>query len=149
MRVNERPRAAALAHWGSLDQHPAAPHLPHRYAQEEAALSLTEREQRILSRIAEEFARTAPALVTLLHGFNRLASGEAMPPRLPLRRLRRRLSTVALSWTVVTVWTLTTVGVVAAALLLSHIGHGAGDPPGSCRPSSLAVCSAQAENVVP
>jgi len=106
---------------------------------------LNEREQRILSRIAEEFARTAPALVTLLHGFNRLASGEAMPPRRPLRRLRRRLSTVALSWTVVTVWTLTTAGMVTAALLLSHIGHGTGDA-GSCRPSSFAACSARAAN---
>jgi len=95
---------------------------------------LNEREQRILSRIAEEFARTAPALVTLLHGFNRLASGEAMPPRRPLRRLRRRLSTVALS-----------VGMVTAALLLSHIGHGTGNA-GSCRPSSFAACSARAAN---
>jgi hypothetical protein len=82
--------------------------------------------------------------VTLLHGFNRLASGEAMPPRRPLRRLRRRLSTVALSWTVVTVWILTTVSMVAVALLLSHLGHGAGGA-GSCRPS-FAVCSAQAAN---
>jgi hypothetical protein len=109
----------------------------------EAALSLNEREQRSLSRIAEELARSAPALVTLLHGFNRLASGEAMPPRRPLRRLRRRMSTVALSRTVVAVWTLTTAAMVAAALLLSHIGHGTGGG-GSCRPSSLAVCSAHA-----
>jgi hypothetical protein len=132
------------AHWGSLDA-PGGLHLPYRYAHEEAALNLNEREQRILSRVAEELARTAPALVTLLHGFNRLAIGEAMPPRRPLRRLRRRLSTVALSWTAVTVWTLTTVGMVVAALLLSHPGHGTGDT-GSCRPSSLAVCSAQAAN---
>ena len=101
------PRALAQAHWGSLTCHTAMP-------VGEAALSLTEREQRILSRIAEELARTAPALVTLLSGFNRLALGEAMPPRRPLRRLRRRLSTVALSRTVVTVWMLTTVGMVAA-----------------------------------
>jgi hypothetical protein len=82
--------------------------------------------------------------VTLLHGFNRLASGEAMPPRRPLRRLRRRLSTAALSRTVVTVWILTTVSMVAVALLLSHLGHGA-DGAGSCRPS-LAVCTPQAAN---
>jgi len=138
------PRDQCLFHWGSLDA-PGGLHLPCRYAREEAALSLNEREQRILSRIAEEFARTAPALVTLLHGFNRLAIGEAMPPRRPLRRLRRRLSTVALSWTVVTVWTVTTVGMVAAALLLSHLSHGTSDTS-SCRPSSLAVCSAQAAN---
>jgi hypothetical protein len=124
---------------------PGGLHLPYRYAHEEAALSLNDREQRSLSRIAEEFARSAPALVTLLHGFNRLASGEAMPPRRPLRRLRRRLSTVALSWTVVMVWTLTTAGMVAAALLLSHIGHGTGGGD-SCRPSALAVCSAEAAN---
>ena len=106
---------------------------------------MNEREQRILSRVAEELVRTAPALVTLLHGFNRLAIGEAMPQRRPLRRLRRRLSSVALSWTVVTVWTVTTVGMVAAALLLSHLGHRTGDD-GSCRPSSFAVCSARAAN---
>jgi hypothetical protein len=144
MRVNERPRAAAWAHWGSLDAL-GVPHLPYRDAHEEAALSLNEREQRILGRIAEELARTAPALVTLLHGFNRLASGEAMPPRRPLRRLRKRLSTVALSWIVVTVWTLTTVSMVVVALLLSHLGHGT-DGAGSCRPASFAVCSPQAAN---
>ena len=83
--------------------------------------------------------------MTLLHGFNRLASGEAMPPRRPLRRLRRRLSTVALSRTVVTVWALATVGMVAAALLLSHLGHGT-DGAGSCQATTLAVCSAQAAN---
>ena len=138
------PVTSASAHCGSLDA-PGGLHLPCRCAHEEAALNLNKREQRILSRIAEELVRTAPALVTLLHGFNRLASGEAMPQRKPLRRLRRRLSTAALSWTVVTVWTLITVGMVATALLLSHLGHGISDTS-SCRPSSLAVCSAQAAN---
>ena len=138
------PLTSASAYWGSLDASGGL-HLPYRYARQEAALNLNEREQRILSRVAEELVRTAPALVTLLHGFNRLAIGEAMPQRKPLRRLRRRLSTVALSWTVVTLWTVTTVGMVAAALLLSHLDHGTGDA-GSCLPSSLAVCSARAAN---
>ena len=138
------PLTSASAYWGSLDASGGL-HLPYRYARQEAALNLNEREQRILSRVAEELVRTAPALVTLLHGFNRLAIGEAMPQRKPLRRLRRRLSTVALSWTVVTVWTVITVGMVAAALLLSHLDHGTGDA-GSCRPSSLTVCSARAAN---
>ena len=138
------PLTSASAYWGSLDASGGL-HLPYRYARQEAALNLNEREQRILSRVAEELVRTAPALVTLLHGFNRLASGEAMPQRRPLRRLRRRLSTVALSWTVVTVWTVITVGMVAAALLLSHLDHGTGDA-GSCRSSSLTVCSARAAN---
>jgi len=138
------PLTSASAYWGSLYASGGL-HLPYRYARQEAALNLNEREQRILSRVAEELVRTAPALVTLLHGFNRLASGEAMPQRRPLRRLRRRLSTVALSWTVVTVWTVITVGMVAAALLLSHLGHGTGDD-GTCRPSSFAVCSARAAN---
>jgi len=138
------PLTSASAYWGSLDASGGL-HLPYRYARQEAALNLNEREQRILSRVAEELVRTAPALVTLLHGFNRLAIGEAMPQRRPLRRLRRRLSSVALSWTVVTVWTVTTAGMVAAALLLSHLGHGTGDD-GTCRPSSFAVCSARAAN---
>jgi hypothetical protein len=86
----------------------------------EDALGLNAREQRALSRIAEEFARTAPALVSFLHFFNRLSSGEEMPRRRPLRRLRKKLSTKALAWMFVTVWGFVTVGMVTFALILSH-----------------------------
>jgi hypothetical protein len=86
----------------------------------EDALGLNAREQRALSRIAEEFAKTAPALVSFLHFFNRLSSGEEMPHRRPLRRLRKKLSTKALAWMFVTVWGFVTVGMVTFALILSH-----------------------------
>jgi hypothetical protein len=99
----------------------------------EDALSLNAREQRALSRIAEEFARTAPALVSFLHFFNRLSSGEEMPPRRPLRRLRKKLSTKTLTWMFVSVWMFMTAGMVAFALVLSHTtpASAATDCPGS------------------
>ena len=86
----------------------------------EDALGLNPREQRTLSRIAEELARTAPALVSFLHFFNRLTSGEEMPPRRPLRRLRKKLSTKTLTWMFVSVWMVMTAGMVAFALILTH-----------------------------
>jgi hypothetical protein len=86
----------------------------------EDALGLNAREQRTLSRIAEELARSAPALVSFLHFFNRLTSGEEMPPRRPLRRLRKKLSTTALAWMFVSVWMVITAGMVAFALILTH-----------------------------
>jgi hypothetical protein len=86
----------------------------------EDALGLNAREQRALSRIAEELAKSAPALVSFLHVFNRLASGEDMPPRRPLRRLRKKLSTTALTWMFVSVWMVMTAGMVTFALILTH-----------------------------
>jgi hypothetical protein len=88
----------------------------------EALLSLNERELRTLSRIAEELAKTAPALVSFLHMFNRLVAGEDMPKRRPLRRLRRKLSTSALSWLFVSTWVIVTAGMLSAALVLTHTG---------------------------
>ncbi len=89
------------------------------------ALSLNERELRVLSRIAEEIAASAPALLTLLTGFNRLASGEEMPKRRPLGRLRRQVSTAVATRIFMGVWTFMTVAMIATALILSHVGHGA------------------------
>jgi hypothetical protein len=89
------------------------------------ALSLNERERRCLSRIAEELAASAPALVTLLTFFNRLASGEEMPKRRPLRRLRRRISTGMATGIFMGVWAFMTVAMITVALVLSHVGHGA------------------------
>jgi Protein of unknown function (DUF3040) len=89
------------------------------------ALSLTERELRTLKRIAEELAASAPALMTLLTGFNRLASGEEMPRRRPMRRLRRRVSTAVATRIFLGVWVFMTVAMIAVALVLSHVGPGA------------------------
>lgn len=112
-----------------------------------APLSLNAREQRTLSRIAEELARTAPALVSFLHFFNRLSSDEDMPPRRPLRRLRRKLSTTTITWTFVSVWVVVTAGLLSAALVLTHNGQ-ANAAGGGCRPASailVAGCGGQAK----
>ena len=112
-----------------------------------ASLSLNAREQRALSRIAEELARTAPALVSFLHFFNRLAFGEEMPRRRPLRRLRRKLSTTTLTWTFVSMWVVVTAGLLSAALGLTHSGQ-ANAAGGGCGPASavlLGGCGGQAK----
>jgi hypothetical protein len=62
--------------------------------------------------------------MTLLTGFNRLASGEDMPKRRPLRRLRRRVSTAVATRIFLGVWVFTTVAMIAVALVLSHVGPG-------------------------
>jgi hypothetical protein len=77
-------------------------------------------------------------LVSKLNVFNRLASGEEMPQRRPMRRLRRRLSRKMLTRAAVSVWTLTTVAMIALALILSHISDGAG--AAGCGPSWPSTC---------
>jgi hypothetical protein len=111
----------------------------------EAPLSLNAREQRALTRIAEELAKSAPALVSFLHFFNRLTSGEEMPPRRPLRRLRKRLSTTALTWMFVSVWTFTTAGMLTFALILTHTSPASA--AGDCTASSVLLpgCGVQAK----
>ena len=113
----------------------------------EDALGLNAREQRALSRIAEEFAKTAPALVSFLHFFNRLSSGEEMPRRRPLRRLRKKLSTKTLAWMFVTVWGFVTVGMVTFALILSHTSPASAATV--CPASSVLIpaCGGQAKPV--
>ena len=80
---------------------------------------------RSLSRIAEELAASAPALTTLLTGFNRLSSSEEMPKRRPVGRLRRRISTGAATRLFIGVWTFMTLAMIAVALVLGNAGHGA------------------------
>lgn len=63
--------------------------------------------------------------MTLLTGFNRLASGEEMPKRRPLGRLRRRISTAMATRMFMGVWAFMTVAMITVALVLSHAGHGA------------------------
>ena len=104
---------------------------------------------RALSRIADELAKTAPALVSFLHIFNRLTSGEAMPARRPLRRLRRlrrKLSTTALTWMFVGIWSCVTAGMLAFALVMTYTGQSTAAGSGSsCSASSvmLPACGSQ------
>jgi hypothetical protein len=103
---------------------------------------------RTLSRIADELAKTAPVLVSFLHIFNRLASGEDMPPRRPLRRLRRKLSTTALTWMFVGIWGCVTAGMLAFALVMTCTGP-TGGAQSTCTASSvlLSGCSASQSKV--
>lgn len=103
-------------------------------------MSLNARELRTLSRISEELAKTAPVLVSLLHIFNRLASGEAMPSRRPLRRLRRKLSTTTLTWMFVGIWGCVTAGMLAFALVMTYTGQSSGaGAQSTCTASSLLL----------
>ena len=106
-------------------------------------MSLNARELRTLSRISEELAKTAPVLVSLLHIFNRLASGEDMPRRRPLRRLRRlrrKLSTTTLTWMFVGIWGCVTAGMLAFALVMTYTGQASGTRAQStCTASSLLL----------
>ena len=106
----------------------------------EAPLSLNERELRTLSRIADELAKTAPVLVSFLHIFNRLASGEDMPARRPLRRLRKKLSTTALTWMFVGIWSCVTAGMLAFALVMTYTGQTSrAGAQSTCMTSSLLL----------
>ena len=108
---------------------------------------------RTLSRISEELAKTAPVLVSLLHIFNRLASGEDMPSRRPLRRLRRlrrKLSTTALTWMFVGIWGCVTAGMLAFALVMTYTGPtGGAGARSTCTASSILLsgCSASQSKV--
>lgn len=55
--------------------------------------------------------------------FNRLVADEKMPPRRPLRRLRRKLSATALAWGFVSTWAFVTLSMITTALVLSHLSH--------------------------
>ncbi len=103
---------------------------------------------RTLSRIADELAKTAPVLVSFLHIFNRLASGEDMPPRRPLRLLRRKLSTTALTWMFVGIWGCVTAGMLAFALVMTYTGP-TGGAQSTCTASSILLsgCSASQSKV--
>jgi hypothetical protein len=63
--------------------------------------------------------------MTLLSGFNRLASGEEMPKRRPLGRVRRRVSTAVATRIFMGVWAFMTVAMITTALILTHVGPGA------------------------
>ena len=121
------------------------------------AVSLSARERRTLSCIADELADSAPELASLLSVFNRLTSGEEMPGRRPAgnpekcehqrsRRSRRRIRTrrqashgrqrVRLA---IAALTLISVAMIVVVLVLSHTGHEAGGN-GRCGQSWPMIC---------
>ena len=91
--------------------------------------------------------------MSFLHIFNRLTSGEDMPKRRPLRRLRRlrrKLSTTALTWMFVGIWSCVTAGMLAFALVMSYTTppSGAGAQT-TCTASSLLLpgCGSSTQKV--
>lgn len=83
--------------------------------------------------------------MSFLHFFNRLTSEEDMPPRRPLRRLRKKLSTTTLTWMFVTTWSLVTAGLLTFALVVTHTSQASeAGPQSTCTASSLLLpCNQQ------
>jgi hypothetical protein len=111
-------------------------------------MSLSAWEQDALDTIGDGLADSDPALAARLAMFSRLASGEAMPAREKLqaasrrvvqrgagrsRRLYRRLG---VQRTMLLVWLVTTLTLIAAAVASSR-----GDGPRTCTGSWVTLCS--------
>ena len=103
-------------------------------------MSLSARDQRTLSCIADELAASDPKLASVLTVFNRLTRGEQMPARQHIagtrreagrlhrsrgrtRKRRRQRRTVRVAWPAMA-WILVTAVLITVALVLNHIGHG-------------------------
>ena len=114
-------------------------------------MSLNAWEQDALDSIGDGLADSDPALAARLVMFTRLASGEAMPAREKLqaasrrvvqrsagrsRRLYRRLG---LQRTMLLVWLVTTLTLIAAA-----VGSSRGDGPRTCTGSWATLCGSAA-----
>jgi hypothetical protein len=109
-------------------------------------MSLSAREKRALHSIEGGLAGSAPQLASLLATFSQLAAGEEMPERakiraLPPHRARRprqhpgrdgvlrhaRRLYLRLGWqqTMLLLWLVVSLGLIAVALVLSRGGHAA------------------------
>jgi hypothetical protein len=115
-------------------------------------MSLSTWEQQALDSIKDGLASSDPALVARLALFARLASGEDMParekiqpgpgPGRPPRRTRRRPRTrvryqrSGLQRAVLLLWLLTTVALIAVAVVYDRVGG-----HGPCTGSWVTLCS--------
>jgi hypothetical protein len=108
---------------------------------EVAAVSLSAREQRTLSRIADQIAVSDPELAGSLAVFNELTHGEEMPegshaggsPQRKAGRRRRRRGhawkrlrqrpTSSPAWHILAALIFIIAPLITAALVLSHTGH--------------------------
>jgi hypothetical protein len=106
-------------------------------------MSLSAWEQDALDSIKSGLADSAPALVAQLTMFTRLASGEDMPVREKLqavkqqvaRRRRKMYQRLGVSRTMLLVWLVTTLALIATALASSR-----GDGPRACAGSFVTLC---------
>ncbi len=113
-------------------------------------MSLSPWEHEILGRIAEELSGSDPKLASLVTGFNRLVSSEAMPSRsqVPVvRRNRRRgeyrrptRQAVRTSRLLMAVWFVTTAALIAVALVLNVFNPGSSGNR-TCAQSRSASCA--------
>ena len=107
-------------------------------------MSLSAREQHVLDSIKDELTDSDPKLAGLMATFTRLVSGEEMPlweriwsgSRRAGRRPRRARTVTP--GALLLLWLLTSVVLIAIALILSH---GASGSPGGCAQPWLAVCA--------
>jgi hypothetical protein len=118
-------------------------------------MSLSAWEQDALDSIRDGLADSDPALVARLAMFTRLVSGEAMPVREKIqavsreavqrgaRRGRRLYQRLSLSRAMVLVWLVTTLTLIAAALITSR-ASGSGTCAGSIATSCGAATAPQA-----
>ena len=109
-------------------------------------MSLSAWEQDALDSIKEGLADSDPALVARLAMFTRLAAGEAMPVREKIqavsrqavqrgaRRSRRLYQRLGVGRTMLLVWLVTTLALIAAALATSRASAG------TCAGSTSALC---------
>jgi hypothetical protein len=106
-------------------------------------MSLSAWEQDALDSIKNGLADSDPALVARLALFTRLSSGEDMPGREKLQAVKRRVARrprrmyqrLGVGRTMLLVWLVTTLALIAAALASSR-----GDGPRSCAGSFVALC---------
>jgi hypothetical protein len=109
-------------------------------------MSLSASERQALDSIRDGLAGSDPELTALLVMFSRLASGEAMPAcetvrpgsQPPARRSRRITLCLSLQQTVLLLWLVVTIALIAVGVVLSHVGS-----QGSrCTFPLIAACSA-------
>lgn len=117
-------------------------------------MSLSADEQHTLDLIKLGLTDSDPRLASLLHTFNRLASGEAMPireriwpgsrgasgcagrRRQPHRRCRYPSQRRAARWAAPVLWLLITLSMISVALIMSRTGS-----PGKCEKQLAMVCA--------
>src|SRR5215472_5441761 len=92
-------------------------------------MSLNARDKQALDRIEEEVACSDPRFAARLSAFSRLADGWTMPDRERIRpdgqRPGRRMTRRGLAWATAVVWLVTSLGLIAVALITSHAGGSA------------------------
>jgi Protein of unknown function (DUF3040) len=102
----------------------------------EVAMSLSERDQRVLDSIEDRLVGANPELASLLATFTRLAANEALPAHENIRdgrdarssRTAHRRECVRWQLVPALLWLVTSLALISVALTLSGRGTGANSP---------------------